>query len=194
MQIIDNQNRNSKLDRNSLKKSEFFVEKNQAISDNEQLSLKDRFRFIKNLGDQNEFAFLNIQHDFHVSSLYSHSVQVCRSAGSWSLGLRANSAENSIQIAYIEMIDRAKSFIYIENQFFISGTAGDSVKNGIAEALVLRIRRAIERGEDFVVFVVIPLLPGFEGAVEENKGTFTRITLGFQQQTITKGPAAIFNE
>jgi phospholipase D1/2 len=110
------------------------------------------------------------------------------------LGLKANKAENSIQIAYIETIDRAKNFIYIENQFFISGTAGEPVKNGIAEALILRIRRAIERGESFVVFAVIPLLPGFEGAVEESKGTFTRIALGFQQETITKGPASIFNE
>ena len=185
---------NLKQDRNSLKKSDHALEKSHAISDNEQLSIKDRFRHLKNLGDQNEFAFRNIQHGFQASSLYSHTVQVCRSAGSWSLGLKSNKAENSIQIAYIETIDRAKSFIYIENQFFISSTAGETLKNCIAEALVLRIRRAIERGEHFVVFVVIPLLPGFEGAVEESKGTFTRIALGFQQLTITKGLQSIFKQ
>jgi len=45
-------------------------------------------------------------------------------------------------MAYIETIANAKYFIYIENQFFISGVAGDSVKNEIASALIKRIQVA----------------------------------------------------
>jgi phospholipase D1/2 len=45
-------------------------------------------------------------------------------------------------MAYIETIENAKHFIYIENQFFISGVAGNSVKNEIANALISRIKRA----------------------------------------------------
>jgi len=63
--------------------------------------------------------------------------QVIRSASNWSMGLRADkeSIENSIQVAYVELIKNAKHFIYIENQFFISSTAGDPVTNEIAHAL-----------------------------------------------------------
>ena len=113
------------------------------------------------------------------SSLYSHSVQVIRSAGNWSLGLMQNKIENSIHLAYLELIKRAENFIYIENQFFISGTAGDPIRNQIAEALFLRIRRAIEERHPFKVVVVIPLLPGFEGGVDEKNGSITRLTLHY---------------
>lgn len=64
-----------------------------------------------------------------LSSMYSHSVQVIRSAGNWSLGLKSNKIENSIHLAYLELIKRAEHFIYIENQFFISATAGDPIRN-----------------------------------------------------------------
>jgi phospholipase D1/2 len=46
--------------------------------------------------------------------------------------------------AYIKLIGQSKHFIYIENQFFMSNTAGPSIKNGIAEALVARIQQAHE--------------------------------------------------
>lgn len=128
------------------------------------------------------------------SNLFSHTVQLVRSAGNWSLGLKQDHSENSIYIAYSELIEKSKHFIYIENQFFISDTAGAPVRNKIAQALLLRIRRAIEEGKSFKVVVVIPLLPGFEGGIEEKSGAFTRLTLSYQQLTISKGATSLFSE
>lgn len=66
------------------------------------------------------------------------SCQVLRSASYWSCGLPKNQIENSIHFAYLQLIEMAKHYIYIENQFFISSTAGSPVKNDIAKALILR--------------------------------------------------------
>lgn len=47
-------------------------------------------------------------------------VQVLRSISSWGFGVQLT--ESSIEKAYISLIERAKRFIYIENQFFISSS------------------------------------------------------------------------
>ena len=82
-----------------------------------------------------------------------------RSSSNWSLGLKNNNYEESIHIAYLQLISEAKHFIYIENQFFISSLAGKPVKNTIGDALVMRIKRAAEKKEKFKVIFVMPLLP-----------------------------------
>lgn len=119
-------------------------------------------------------------------------MQLVRSAGLWSLGLHELKIENSIHLAYLEMISKSKKFIYIENQFFISSTAGNPIHNRIAETIVLRIRKAIDENQNFKVIVVIPLLPGFEGGIDEKKGAVTRLTLGYQQHTISRGETSIY--
>lgn len=124
----------------------------------------------------------------------THCAQLVRSAGEWSLGLKGSKCESSIYFAYLELINEAKNFIYIENQFFISSTAGDPIKNMIAEILVSRIKRAIETGENFLVVIVIPLMPGFEGGVEDKNGFITRLTLMYQQLTISQGPTSIMSQ
>jgi len=51
--------------------------------------------------------------------------------------------EESIQQAYIESIENAQHYIYIENQFFISlAISNNVVTNRIGEALLQRILRA----------------------------------------------------
>lgn len=122
--------------------------------------------------------------------------QVLRSASNWSLGLNAdkNYLENSIQNAYIETIQNAKNFIYIENQFFISGTAGDPVGNQIAQALVLRIEKAHLLKENFRVVVFLPLVPAFEGEIDDPKSTVLRIQLHWQFQTIIRGSKSVFSQ
>lgn len=57
--------------------------------------------------------------------------QVLRSASPWSIGLNQDKVECSIYNAYVDLIQRAQHFIYIENQFFISdpGKKGFIVKN-----------------------------------------------------------------
>lgn len=72
--------------------------------------------------------------------------QIVRSSCSWSRGTSDSDTEFSIQIAYIQMIAKAKHYIYIENQFFMSSTAHKSIKNNICYALIERITLAFERG------------------------------------------------
>lgn len=124
------------------------------------------------------------------------SCQVVRSASGWSLGLNTgeNTLENSVQNAYIELIQSAKHFIYIENQFFISSTAGDPVTNEVVHALLLRIEKAHARGENFRVVVFLPLLPGFEGEVDAAQSTILRIQLHWEYKTICRGGQSLYEE
>ena len=118
--------------------------------------------------------------------------QVLRSAGSWSLGVEKS--EESILSAYYELILDAKHFIYIENQFFISTSAGKPVINTISEALIQRISMAIEQGEQFRVIVVLPLLPAFEGSVDDPGATVLRVQLHWEYRTICRGKKSIYSK
>lgn len=120
------------------------------------------------------------------------SCQVLRSAGTWSFGL--DEPEMSIHNAYLELIDKAKNFIYIENQFFISNTAGEVVKNSIAQALVDRIKAAHSKGELFKVIVVMPLLPAFEGSIDDEAAAVLRVQLFWEYQTICRGNSSLYSQ
>ncbi|VAI81651.1 unnamed protein product [Triticum turgidum subsp. durum] len=76
--------------------------------------------------------------------------------------------ERSIQDAYIHAIRAAKSFIYIENQYFIGSSfqwksgvgidpAAVQANHTIPRELSLKIVRKIEAGERFAVYVVVPM-------------------------------------
>lgn len=68
----------------------------------------------------------------------------------------------------INCIDTFLLFFF-QNQFFISGLAGDdSIRNRVLEALYRRIMRAYREKKTFRVIIVIPLLPGFQVLVLEN--------------------------
>ncbi|KAI9506350.1 hypothetical protein BX070DRAFT_219775 [Coemansia spiralis] len=117
--------------------------------------------------------------------------QALRSSAEWSLGI---TKESSIHTAYCEMIRNAKHFIYIENQFFISNAkedAGYTVKNRVAEALVDRIKRAHKRQEKFRVFVLIPLMPAFEGDVSSVGAATLKLVMHWQYQSICRGEHSI---
>lgn len=80
-----------------------------------------------------------------------------------------NVIDRSIQDAYINAIRRAKSFIYIENQYFLgSSFCWDSHDLEVKEIgavqlipkeLSLKIVSKIEAGERFSVYVVMPMWP-----------------------------------
>ena len=114
--------------------------------------------------------------------------QVVRSVGPWSMGL---APEASVHLAYLHLIDQADHFIYIENQFFISSTGGDIVANQVAQALVERIKVAAAHKEAFKVIVVLPLLPGFQGTIDDPAAALLRLELYWEQQTICKGPNSL---
>lgn len=116
--------------------------------------------------------------------------QVVRSVSDWSHGVLT---EHSIQDAYIELIQCAEHFIYIENQFFISATkSGEQIKNMIAKALVERIVRAAKSGKKFKVIVVLPELPGFSGDVKSESSLKT--IMAAQYRTINRGGSSIYEQ
>lgn len=76
-----------------------------------------------------------------------------------------NQTESSILNAYCELIRNAENFIYIENQFFVTTCDPDKdldVKNRIGRELVDRIVKAHKAQKNFRVYIVLPLLPGFD--------------------------------
>lgn len=117
--------------------------------------------------------------------------QVLRSAGRWNFGI--DTTEESIHNAYLNIIYDSTNFIYIENQFFISSTAGKPVLNRIGEALIKRIEMAILCGENYRVIVVLPLLPAFEGSVDDPAATVLRVQLHWEYRTICRGKNSIYN-
>ena len=116
------------------------------------------------------------------------SCQVCRSLGGWSGGL----FENSIASAYEKLISQAQFFVWIENQFFISGMNDDNdVQNRVIEALFQRICKANEQGQAFKVYVFLPLLPSFEGPIDGDGNAGFRSILFWQYRTICRGESSL---
>ncbi|XP_013119421.2 phospholipase D2 isoform X2 [Stomoxys calcitrans] len=125
------------------------------------------------------------------------SCQLLRSVASWSCGfIEQDLVEQSIHDAYIQTITKAQHYIYIENQFFItmqlSATPGwSNVRNQIGEALFNRILRAHKERKVFRVYVIMPLLPGFEGDVGGSSGNAVRAITHWNYASISRGKSAI---
>ncbi|XP_074037615.1 phospholipase D [Leptinotarsa decemlineata] len=121
--------------------------------------------------------------------------QVLRSVSCWSCGFfEPDTVEQSIHEAYIDAITRAQHYIYIENQFFISLSCNNPfTKNQIGEALYKRIVRAYKAKAVFRVFVIMPLLPGFEGEVGGASGTSLHAITHWNYVSISQGKDAILN-
>ncbi|TYJ96493.1 phospholipase D zeta 2-like [Cucumis melo var. makuwa] len=119
-----------------------------------------------------------------IGPLTSSNCQVIRSVSQWSAG--TSKPEASIHAAYCAAIQEAKHFIYIENQFFISGLSGDeTIQNRVLDALYQRIWLAHKEKQCFRVIVVLPLLPGFQGGVDDNGAATVRALMHWQYRTIS---------
>ncbi|KAM8713812.1 hypothetical protein ACLKA7_014042 [Drosophila subpalustris] len=127
----------------------------------------------------------------------SVTCQLLRSVSAWSCGfIEADLVEQSIHDAYIETITKAQHYVYIENQFFITmqlglGVPGNNVRNQIGETLFKRIVRAHKERKRFRVYVIMPLLPGFEGDVGGNTGIAVRAITHWNYASISRGRTAI---
>lgn len=118
--------------------------------------------------------------------------QIIRSVSQWSAG--TSQLEESIHCAYCSLIEKAEHFIYIENQFFISGLSGDEIiRNRVLEALYRRILRAYNEKKCFRVIIVIPLLPGFQGGVDDGGAASVRAIMHWQYRTICRGQNSILH-
>ncbi|KAA0715675.1 Phospholipase D1 [Triplophysa tibetana] len=116
------------------------------------------------------------------------NVQVLRSVCQWSTGSKVH--EESIHLAYISAIQNSKHFIYIENQFFIS-CSDKTIHNSIGDAITERILRAYREKKTFRVYVVMPLLPGFEGDISSGEGQAIKAIMYFNYRTMCRGEHSI---
>ena len=135
---------------------------------------------------------------YDVSGSSAVILQVVRSFGSWSGGQK----ESSVYNAYMHAIKNSKRFIYIENQFFISGGLDDgtssyffeckrhnAIKNEIGGAIAERIIAAIVRAEPFFCFIILPAHP--EGPLDSDAAQHLSY---FQRVTLSKMKAKIKRE
>ena len=144
---------------------------------------KTKGEIVPYLMPNNQRCKMKISNDFVTT-------QVIRSASAWSIG---QPVEKSILNAYISLIQNAKSFIYIENQFFISNANNSEyVHNTIARELVNRIKSAHFKGEVFRVYLLIPLFPGFQFDLKSEQGNTAKLILQFQFDTISRGEDSIY--
>ena len=168
------------------KRKSFYSELVSKIKKNKNNWFKDLFKV------DNEIETI-INDKYVKKGSIPSNVQVLRSVGEWSLGLKTK--ENSILEAYYQLIENSRHYIYIENQFFISKSFEDSennnktnkaylVENKIALKIVNRILKASRKNEKFRVYVFIPLLPGFEGEPEKS-GTL-QIILKYTYESICR--------
>ncbi|KAK5168167.1 Phospholipase D1 [Saxophila tyrrhenica] len=120
-------------------------------------------------------------------------VQILRSCSAWSIGTPGKT-EHSIMNAYCHLISTSQHFVYIENQFFITSCTveGATIHNKIGDALVERIIRAHDEGEDWGCCIVIPLMPGFQNSVDSQDGTSIRLIMQCQFRSICRGDTSIF--
>ena len=131
------------------------------------------------------------QPSLDVSKTNSKSCQILRSGGNWSLGIANNQTETSIMNAYIEMIQNAEHYVYIENQFFISSNASRKVKNDIIKVLIDKLKQKIKEDQVFKVIIAIPLVPGHAGNCADKSGNFIRLFLSYENKTIGIGRKSI---
>ncbi|XP_047676519.1 phospholipase D1-like isoform X2 [Tachysurus fulvidraco] len=129
---------------------------------------------------------------YQVPKCVTTKVQVLRSAADWSAGIKYH--EESIHNAYIQVIAKSKHFIYIENQFFISCADNKQVYNKIGDAIIERIIRAYKENNKFRVYVVTPLLPGFEGDISTGGGSALQAVMHFNYRTMSRGEYSIISQ
>ncbi|RVE59151.1 hypothetical protein OJAV_G00201130 [Oryzias javanicus] len=129
---------------------------------------------------------------YKVPGCVSAKVQILRSASDWSAGIKYH--EESIHNAYVNVIQQSQHFIYIENQFFISCADNKHVYNKIGDAIAQRIIKAHSEGKKYRVYVVTPLLPGFEGDINTGGGSAIQAVMHFNYRTMNRGEYSIISQ
>uniref|UniRef100_S4RY77 phospholipase D n=1 Tax=Petromyzon marinus TaxID=7757 RepID=S4RY77_PETMA len=153
-------------------------------------------KIVKKKSKRNSFPFL-LPKSHRTSQQLHHSlpgsvatnVQVLRSVSHWSAGVTCH--EESIHLAYLSAIRSSKHYIYIENQFFISCADNKTVFNKVGDALVDRILQAYRENRTFRVYVVLPLIPGFEGDITTGGGNAIQAVMHLNYRTMCRGEYSI---
>lgn len=121
-------------------------------------------------------------------------VQAIRSASYWSIGLEIKNPEFSIRTAYLDLIKNAKHFIYIENQYLISQTDDKEIENQVINALAAKVIEKIRAGERFSVYLVHPLIAGFDGDLSKPNGVLPRRGTDIIYKTLYKSEKSLIKQ
>ncbi|XP_032124687.1 phospholipase D2 isoform X3 [Cebus imitator] len=81
----------------------------------------------------------------------------------------------------------------VQNQFFISCSDGRTVLNKVGDEIVDRILKAHKQGQCFRVYVLLPLLPGFQGDISTGGGNSIQAILHFTYRTLCRGEYSILH-
>jgi phospholipase D1/2 len=119
--------------------------------------------------------------------------QIVRSSADWSSGIIR---DHSIQNAYSDIIRKARHYVYIENQFFITATGDQQapISNTIGRAMVDAVLDAAKEGRKFRIIIIIPAIPGFAGDLRDNAASGTRAIMDYQYKSICRGEHSIFEQ
>ena len=127
---------------------------------------------------------------------FQATCQVVRSIGSWSGGFSENIRERSIYEAYINAIDSAEHFIFIENQFLVSSTSygGITLFNQVVSKIEAKIVQAFNNAAKpkFRVFIILPLVPGFPGQIGQTGGAVPQKIQNWMYRTLCQGEDSLF--
>ena len=117
-----------------------------------------------------------------------------RSLGPWSGGFETK-VERSIYEAYMNAIDKAEHYIYIENQFFVSSTSYNGIVlfNQIAAKIEEKIVQAHSKNKTFRVYIVLPLVPGFPGQIGQTGGAVPQKIQNWMYLTLCRGRDNLFS-
>uniref|UniRef100_A0A8D2LN88 phospholipase D n=1 Tax=Varanus komodoensis TaxID=61221 RepID=A0A8D2LN88_VARKO len=80
------------------------------------------------------------------------------------------------------------------NQFFISCADDKVVCNRIGDAIAHRILKAHRENKRYRVYIVIPLLPGFEGDISTGGGNALQAIMHFNYRTMCRGDNSIMGQ
>ncbi|XP_078230163.1 phospholipase D2 isoform X2 [Callithrix jacchus] len=81
----------------------------------------------------------------------------------------------------------------VQNQFFISCSDGRTVLNKVGDEIVDRILKAHKQGQCFRVYLLLPLLPGFQGDISTGGGNSIQAILHFTYRTLCRGEYSILH-
>uniref|UniRef100_A0A8C6HVI7 Phospholipase n=1 Tax=Mus spicilegus TaxID=10103 RepID=A0A8C6HVI7_MUSSI len=82
----------------------------------------------------------------------------------------------------------------VQNQFFISCADDKVVFNKVGDAIAQRILKAHREGQRYRVYIVIPLLPGFEGDISTGGGNALQAIMHFNYRTMCRGESSILEQ
>lgn len=183
-----------KAEQNELKKFERYKLISSNADKKQQQAFKQFSEMSAKLFERLGFGLTNPKYKEPVIEGAQFQIQGLRSASSWSAGLPISIPENSIYQAYIDCIRNAEHYIYIENQYFISHCGEKDVQNQIAKEIAQKLIKKIHAKEPFLVMILIPLLPEFEGELADPNGIMMRKGFSLILKTIFKAKQALVKQ